>query len=194
MTNDESHPPRGRPARGRPRPPVPPQGTNRSQRQTEDESSHEESGDAEGSSHGIHSRPPETRLPEAPASRSPHAPSSRTPYSSYASSAQDGARRFIVEDLGDFAKMGGDLLKRTVSSGFDVIKEVKKDLPKEASHLINKGKEEVLKGLSKDVMQNVLAQTVDRFFAIVREHKLDVTVSVRLKKADDPTVQTKVTK
>ena len=142
-----------------------------------------------GASHGAHSRPQ-----EAPATRYPDAPSSRTPYSSYASSAQDGARRFIVEDLSDFAKMGGDLLKRTVSSGFDVIKEVKKELPKEASQLINKGKEEVLKGLSKEVMQNVIAQTVDRFFAIVREHKLDVTVSVRLKKADDPTVQGKGTK
>jgi hypothetical protein len=93
-------------------------------------------------------------------------------------------RRFTVEDFGDLAKIGGDLLKRTVSSGFDVIKEVKEGLPKEASHLINKGKEEVLKGLSKEVMQNVLANTVDRFFSIVREHKLDISVSVRLKKAE----------
>lgn len=94
-------------------------------------------------------------------------------------------RRFIVEDIGDLAKIGGDLLKRTMSSGFEVIKEVKEGLPKEATQLINKGKEEVLKGLSKEVMQNVLAATVDRFFSVVREHKLDITVSVRLKKAEN---------
>jgi vacuolar-type H+-ATPase subunit H len=128
---------------------------------------------------------------EKPTSKPTGAPPSRAPYSSYAASAQDGARRFIVEDLSDFAKLGGDLLKRTMSSGYDVIKEVKKELPKEASQLISKGKEEVLKGLSKEVMQNVLSQTVDRFFSIVREHKLDVTVSIRLKKADDPTLPEK---
>lgn len=96
----------------------------------------------------------------------------------------EGGRRFIVEDLQDFAKIGGDLLKRTVSSGIEVIKEVKKDLPKEAQQLISKGKEEVLRGISKEVLQNVVTNTMDRFFAVVREHKLDITVSVRLKKAE----------
>jgi hypothetical protein len=96
-----------------------------------------------------------------------------------------GTRRFIVEEFGDIAKIGGDLLKRTMSSGFDVFKEVTEGLPKEASQLISKGKDEVLRGLSKEVLQNVMASTVDRVFAIVREHKLDITVSVRLKRADD---------
>ena len=104
---------------------------------------------------------------------------------SYGSGFQESTRRFIVEDVQDLAKIGGDLLKRTMSSGFEMIKEVKEGLPKEASHLINKGREEIFKGLSKEVLQNVMASTIDRVFSIVREHKLDVTVSVRLKKADD---------
>ncbi len=112
---------------------------------------------------------PETDSPRDGASREGH----------------DGQRRFTVEDFQDLAKLGSGILKRTVSSGIEVIKEVKKDLPKEASQLISKGKEEVLKGISKEVMQNVLTATVDRFFAVVREHKLDITVSVRLKKADE---------
>jgi|GEM_PF-5758725 len=103
----------------------------------------------------------------------------------HSGNSYESTRRFTVEDVHDLAKIGGDLLKRTMSSGFDIIKEVKKELPKEASHLINKGREEIVKGLSKEVLQNVLTATVDRMFAIVREHKLDVTVSVRLKKAVD---------
>lgn len=126
---------------------------------------------------GVEDSHAEERLPRTP----PVSSSSAAP----ASDEVHATRRFTVEDFGDLAKIGGDLLKRTVSSGFDVIKEVKEGLPKEASHLINKGKEEVLKGLSKEVMQNVLANTVDRFFSVVREHKLDITVSVRLKKAEN---------
>jgi hypothetical protein len=94
-------------------------------------------------------------------------------------------RRLIVEDFQDLAKLGGDLLKRTVSSGFEVIKEVKEGLPKEASQLISKGKEEVLKGISKEVLQNVMSQTVDKVFAKVREHKLEVTISMRLKRTEE---------
>ena len=133
---------------------------------------------------GVEDSHAEERLPRSPA---PAPPVSSSHAAAPTPDEVHTTRRFTVEDFGDLAKIGGDLLKRTVSSGFDVIKEVKEGLPKEASHLINKGKEEMLKGLSKEVMQNVLASTVDRFFSVVREHKLDITVSVRLKKAENET-------
>jgi hypothetical protein len=102
-------------------------------------------------------------------------------------SDETGTRRMIVEDFQDLAKLGGDLFKRTMNSGLEAIKEVKEGLPKEASHLISKGKEEMLKGISKEVLQNVMANTVDRIFAKVRQHKLEITVGVRLKQAEEST-------
>lgn len=83
------------------------------------------------------------------------------------------------EDLQDIAKIGGDLLKRTVVSGIEVIKEVKDGLPKEATNLIAKGKDEVLRGLSKEVAQSLLTGAVDRFFATVREHRVEVSIRLR---------------
>ncbi|MEY4066547.1 MAG: hypothetical protein RIR26_2755 [Pseudomonadota bacterium] len=88
------------------------------------------------------------------------------------------------EDLQDIAKIGGDILKRTVSSGIDVIKDVTDTLPKDASQLISKSREEVLKGLTKEFAQNLVALAVDRMFAAVREHRLDISIKVR--KAGDP--------
>ncbi|NBW81507.1 hypothetical protein EBR21_07105 [bacterium] len=42
------------------------------------------------------------------------------------------------EDLQDIAKIGGDLLKRTVSSGIDVLKDVTDTLPKDAQQIISR--------------------------------------------------------
>ena len=100
-------------------------------------------------------------------------------------SEEGDTRRMIVEDIHDLAKLGGDLFKRTVNSGIEAIKEVKEGLPKEASQLLSKGKEEMLKGISKEVLQNVLMSTVDRVFAKVKEHKLEVTIGIRLKSLDE---------
>ena len=50
------------------------------------------------------------------------------------------------ENFQDLAKIGGDILKKTVATGRDVFKEVKENFPKEATQLLNKGKEEFLKG------------------------------------------------
>lgn len=87
------------------------------------------------------------------------------------------------EDLQDIAKIGGDILKRTVSSGLDVIKDVTDTLPKDASQLISKSREEVLKGLTKEFAQNLVSLAVDKMFAAVREHQLDISIKVR--KAED---------
>jgi hypothetical protein len=84
-----------------------------------------------------------------------------------------------LEDLSDLAKLGGDILKRTVSNGFEVIKE---GIPKEASQLIARGKEEVLKGLSKEMLNNIISAGIDKVFSTIREHKLEI--SVRIKKED----------
>ena len=101
------------------------------------------------------------------------------------------SKRFTVEDIHDFAKIGGEILKRTVTTGFDVFKEVTDGLPKEASNLINKGKEEVLKGINREVMNNMITVGIDKFFAKVREHKVDVTLTFRLRKEEDTANNTK---
>jgi hypothetical protein len=85
-----------------------------------------------------------------------------------------------IEDLSGLAKFGGDLLKRTVSTGFEAIKE---GIPKEASQLIARGKEEVLKGLSKEMLNNIVSSSVDKVFSAIREHKLEI--SVRIKKEEN---------
>jgi hypothetical protein len=86
-----------------------------------------------------------------------------------------------IEDLTGLARLGGDILKRTVTGGFEALKE---GIPKEASQLLAKGKEEMLKGLSKDVLNNLLSSGIDKFFTSIREHKLEVSVKI---KKDSPT-------
>ncbi|MFZ9520065.1 MAG: hypothetical protein ACO3A4_06255 [Silvanigrellaceae bacterium] len=83
------------------------------------------------------------------------------------------------EDLQDIAKIGGDLLKRTVSSGFDVLKDVTDTLPKDAQQIISRSREEVLKGISREFAQNLVSLAVDRVFAAVRAHRLDISIRVR---------------
>jgi len=83
------------------------------------------------------------------------------------------------EDLQDIAKIGGDLLKRTVTSGLDVIKDVTDTLPKDASQILQKSREEVLKGLTKEFAQNIVTLAVEKVFATVRDHRLDVSIQVR---------------
>lgn len=87
------------------------------------------------------------------------------------------------DDIQDFAKIGGDIFKRTMASGIDIVKEVKDGLPKEASQLLAKGKQEVLRGISSDVAQSLLSGTVDKLFATIRDHKLEI--SIRLRGDDD---------
>lgn len=60
------------------------------------------------------------------------------------------------ENFQDLAKIGGDIFKKTVATGRDVIKEVKENFPKEASQLLNKGKEEILKGPSQEVVKYIV--------------------------------------
>lgn len=83
------------------------------------------------------------------------------------------------EDLQDIAKIGGDLLKRTVTSGIDVIKDVTDNLPKDAQQIISKSREEVLKGISREFAQNLVSLAVDKVFTAVREHRLDISIRVR---------------
>jgi formylmethanofuran:tetrahydromethanopterin formyltransferase len=92
------------------------------------------------------------------------------------------------EDIQDIAKIGGDLLKRTVTSGLDVIKDVTDTLPKDASQILQKSREEVLKGLSKEVAQNIVTLAVERVFATVRDHRLDI--SIRVRKANESQSET----
>lgn len=88
------------------------------------------------------------------------------------------------EDLQDIAKLGGDILKRTVSSSIDVFKDVTDTLPKDASQLILKSRDEVIKGFSKEFAQNLVSLAVDKVFSAVRDHRLDISICVR--KAGEP--------
>ncbi|MEN9529687.1 MAG: hypothetical protein RI932_1560 [Pseudomonadota bacterium] len=87
------------------------------------------------------------------------------------------------EDLQDIAKIGGDILKRTVSSSLDVIKDVTDTLPKDASQIITKSREEMMKGLSREFAQNLVSLAVEKMFSAVRDHRLDI--SIRVRKAND---------
>ena len=93
------------------------------------------------------------------------------------------------EDLQDIAKIGGDLLKRTVSSGIDVLKDVTDTLPKDAQQIISRSREEVLKGISREFAQNLVSLAVDKVFAAVRTHRLDISIRVR-KDSDKETAVT----
>jgi hypothetical protein len=90
------------------------------------------------------------------------------------------------EDLQDLAKIGGDLLKRTVTSSIDVLKDVTDSLPKDAQTIISRSREEVLKGLSRDFAQHLVSMTVEKFFTAVRSHRLDISIRVRKDSESQP--------
>ena len=90
------------------------------------------------------------------------------------------SRKQIKDEFQDIAKLGGDILKKTVVSSMGVIKEVTDGLPKEATQMLAKGKEEFFKNIAtKEVMQFLVTQTIDRVFDIVRQHKLEISVRIR---------------
>jgi hypothetical protein len=95
----------------------------------------------------------------------------------------DHQKWFDRDDLQDLAKFGGDILKKTVATGMDVIKEVKENFPKEATQFIAKGKEELLKGFSQDMAKNMVSFGIEKFFSVVREHRVEF--SIRFRKNDE---------
>lgn len=90
---------------------------------------------------------------------------------------------FVKEDLQDLAKMGGEFLKKKVATGLDVIKDVKEHFPKEASQILNKGKEEILKGLSQETAKTLIGFAVERAFKIASDYRLEF--SIRIRRNDD---------
>jgi hypothetical protein len=95
---------------------------------------------------------------------------------------EENQKWFAKEDLQDLAKIGSDFLKKTVTSGIDVIKDVKENLPKEASNILSRSKEEILKGLSQETVKKLLAFTVEKFFQKACEHRLEFSIGIRRKK------------
>ncbi len=94
--------------------------------------------------------------------------------------AEDEHQKWLDrENFQDLAKIGGDILKKTVATGRDVIKEVKENFPKEASQLLNKGKEEILKGLSQEVVKNILSFGIEKFFSVARQHRIEFSIRFR---------------
>ena len=76
-------------------------------------------------------------------------------------------------------KNGRGFFKKTVASGFDTFKEVKENFPKEASQFINKGKDEILKSLSQESIKNLISFSIEKFFKLAREHRLEFSVRIR---------------
>lgn len=102
-------------------------------------------------------------------------------------------KKFGKEDLQDIAKFSGDLLKKTVSSGIDVLMDLKGNIPKEAATFIANRKEELSRGLSKDVVQSVITATVDTFFSVVRQHRIELSISIRKNESPAATEPSKKT-
>ncbi len=89
-------------------------------------------------------------------------------------------RKIVKEEFHDIAKLGGEILKKTVATGFGALKEVTDGLPKEATQILSKGKEELLKTLaSKDMLTYLLTQAIDRGVDVVRQHRLEISVRIR---------------
>lgn len=87
-------------------------------------------------------------------------------------------RKMSRDDLQDLAKVSSDLLRRTLVSGFDIVKEVSKELPKEATQFISSRKEQVLQNVSKEFIHGLVNASMDRLFATVREHRLEVSFRI----------------
>jgi hypothetical protein len=94
----------------------------------------------------------------------------------------DGAdatgRRISRDDLHDLAKVGGDLFRKTILSGFEIFRDASKDLPKEASQFISARKEQVFRNMSRDLAQAMIHSAFENFFSLVRQHRLDVSVRI----------------
>ena len=95
---------------------------------------------------------------------------------------EDSQKWFVKEEIQDLAKLGGEFLRKTLLSSMDVIKEVKENLPKEASHLLNKGKEELLRGLTQETAKQLLQFTVEKFFNLACQHRLEFSIRIRRNK------------
>lgn len=90
---------------------------------------------------------------------------------------------FGKDDLQDLAKLGGEFLKRKMAAGVDVIKEVKEQLPKEASQILHRSKEELLKGITQETAKQLINFAIEKFFKMASEHRLEF--SLRIRKNED---------
>lgn len=89
---------------------------------------------------------------------------------------------FSKEDFGEIAKLGGQILKKTVVTGMDVFKEA--GISREATtQFISNRKDDLLRGMPKEVLQSIFNSGVDRAFELLRNHKIELTI--KLKKDSD---------
>lgn len=88
-------------------------------------------------------------------------------------------------DLGDFARLGQNFLKRTVFTGLETLKEISDTIPKDAGQLIAKSKDEFIRNFfSREVLEMISKVAVDRFLARAKDYRLDV--SIHLKRNEPP--------
>lgn len=92
--------------------------------------------------------------------------------------AELSGKRLSRDDLHDLAKLGGDLFRKTILSGFEMFRDASKDLPKEATQFITARKEQVLRNMSRDLAQVMINTAFENFFSLVRQHRLDVSIRI----------------
>ncbi len=105
------------------------------------------------------------------------------------SNSDEHQKWFKKEDLQDLAKLGGGFLKKTMASGMDAFKEVKDHLPKDATSLLQKGKEELLKGLSQETAKNIVSFSVEKIFKVASQYSLEFSIRIRRHEDGAPVVK-----
>jgi hypothetical protein len=102
--------------------------------------------------------------------------------------AYSSGRKVSKDDLQDLAKTSSELLRRTLLSGIDIVRDVGKELPKEATQFLAARREQVLQNVSKDVIQHLVNASIDRLFKTVREHKIEMSFRIVKDAPKDPAV------
>lgn len=88
-------------------------------------------------------------------------------------------------DLSDFARFGQDFFKRTVVTGLETLREISDTLPKDATQLLSKSKDEFVRNFfSREVLEFVTRVAVDRMLARAKDYRLEV--SFQLKRIEPP--------
>lgn len=101
------------------------------------------------------------------------------------------------DELSEIAKIGSNILKKTVTSSFDVFREVAEHLPKDGhsrsghDKKSHRKKSDVSAKLPPfDFASSLVSVFVDRLFGVVRDHEFAITVSIRKKeKKEDATTK-----
>ena len=102
----------------------------------------------------------------------------------------DNPSKFSRDDLSEFAKIGGSFLKKTIDSGVKALNDVTKSgiakeatgLAKEATQFINRSRDDIFKGISREMAQAMVGTVVDKIFENVEGRKLEISIGLSEKR------------